>query len=105
MAIYEISLPNQDPCFNFDTVLDNSTYYFRVRFNARLNLWVLDLKDRSSEAIINGVPFFSNTELFKYVSMESLPKGTLLPFAVNKAGDADRFNLGLDVKLFYLEES
>ena len=58
MAIYEISLPNQDPCFNFDTVLDNSTYYFRLRFNARLNLWVLDLKDRSSETIINGVPFF-----------------------------------------------
>ena len=105
MNVFEISLPNQDPCFNFDTVLDSSTYYFRVRFNARLNLWFLDLKDRNNETIINGVPFFSNTELYRYVSSESLPKGALIPFAVNTAGDADRFNLGLDVKLLYLEAS
>ena len=54
MTTYEIALPNQDPCFNFDTVLDNSTYYFRMRFNSRLNLWFLDLKDRKRIEILEN---------------------------------------------------
>ena len=103
-TLYDIELPNQDPCFSFDTVLDGKTYYFRMRFNTRVNLWYVDIKDKDFNSIVNGVPCYSNRPLFSYVPDPSLPKGLMILLHADKTDDADRFSLGLDVKLLYNED-
>lgn len=103
-TLYDIELPNQDPCFSFDTVLDGATYYFRMRFNTRVNLWYMDVKDKNYNQILNGIPCYSDRYLFSFMSNQDLPKGFMIFLHADSTVDADRFSLGLDVKLLYNED-
>lgn len=106
MALIEIPLPNADPSFSFNTELDGKTYYFTFRWNGRIENWVFDLYDSLKEPIQLGNPFISGFALLKQNKSKSKPPGLLYARDMTGSGaNATRFNIGRDIKLFYLEDS
>lgn len=101
--IYEIPLSNQNPSFSFSSIIKGSTYFFSFKYNTRLELWMVSFKDASENVIVQGVPLFSNRALFQYVP-SGIPEVALTVYNTNGVNtDANRFNLGLEVKLIYAE--
>ena len=104
MALVEIPLSNTDPAFNFSIELDGATYFFRFRWNGRIETWVFDLLDSNRDPIQLGNPFIVGFILLRQYQGANKPPGTL--YAINTTGSglgATRFNIGKDVKFFYQE--
>jgi hypothetical protein len=105
MAVIEIPINNLDPAFTFAIELDGKTYNFTFRWNGRIQNWVFDLFDALIEPIQLGNPFIVNFEFLRQNQSLSQPPGVLV--ARNNATpfeNPNRFNIGSDVKFFYIEE-
>ena len=103
MEIFNIPLSNQDPAFEFSTTLDKKRFIFDYKFNTRLQLWTVNMRDRDDKDIINGIPFFSGRELLKYTAASNLLQGIIFISSANEVeSDADRFDFGLEIKKLYI---
>ena len=104
MAVLKVPIDNQDPSFTFTSPLEGQNYRFFFRFNSRLNKWTFNVRDSVGNDIIKTLPFFSNIDLLKYVPYETLPQGILTAYDTTELSvDADRFNFGNDIELYYQE--
>ena len=104
MAIFEIPITNDKPSFTFKVDLDESEYTFQFRWNGRMDSWIIDLYDFEGELLVSGEPFYTETILFRNIDKPKMPKGVL--YAVNNKTEyvnSDRFTIGVDVKLYYVE--
>lgn len=105
MAVIELPLDNQHPSFSFSTELDGSTYNFQFRWNGRIQSWIFDIFDGSNDPIQTGNPLIVEFELLKQNKSQSRPPGNFIASNTSQVGvDATRFNIGSDVKLYYIEK-
>ena len=104
MALLEIPLSNASPAFSFIIDLEGKSYEFRFRWNGRIENWIFDLYNAAQEPIQTGNPFIVGYPLLKQLVNIDKPPGLLIAFnSANPNVNADRFNIGGDVKLFYNE--
>jgi hypothetical protein len=70
-----------DYYFTQRTVIGAAAYILTVRYNARMDRYIMDIADASNTPIIQGLPILSNTNIYGlYVNKlpVSLPNGSLL---------------------------
>jgi len=103
MQVFNIPLSNQDPAFEFSSTLDNKRFIFDYKFNTRLQLWTVNMRDRADNDLINGLPFFSGRNLLKYTAASNSLQGVIFINSANETiTDADRFDFGLEIKKLYI---
>lgn len=106
MAVLEIPLENSKPSFIFQVELEGSNFEYRFRWNGRMENWIFDLYDAVGTAIQTGNTFIVDFDLLKQNVTTNKYPGTLVAFNTETPGvNADRFNIGGDVKLQYLEST
>lgn len=106
MAVLEIPLSNQNPSFIFQVDLEGSNFEFRFRYNGRMENWIFDLFDSNGTEIQTGNTFISSFEMLKQNVTTNKPPGNLVSFNTATPGEnADRFNIGGDVKFQYNEST
>lgn len=106
MAVLEIPVAAELLFFTQRTVLDGVPYTITVRFNTRMDRWLLDVLDEDGADLLLGLPLVADwilTANFKG-RVPGLFKGDLYVLDTTGQGRvADRDNFGKDVKLFYQE--
>lgn len=106
MASFEIPMDNSSPAFTLYVDLDDNNYQLDFRWNDRVNLWMFDMLDNEGGAIFLGKPYQTNVDFLQQSVKINTPTGIL--YARNNDTnsidvDADRFAIGGDVKLYYIE--
>ncbi len=102
MAFFEIPMDNSSPAFSFTTDLSGSLYKLTFRRNTRADLWKVSIEDSKGDSVEHSVPFFTDSILMLQNSNENVPEGYLLAIGGdNVVGDAGRFDIGGEVKLYY----
>lgn len=104
MEILQIPVRNESPSYFFSIILEQKLYVLKFRFNTRQNLWSMDICNEKKEPIFAGIPLLVNLFLTQNLVSNLSPPGSFL--IVDEAGrkrNPDRFSLGVDHKLIYLE--
>ena len=50
--------------YTFRVSLSGSVYKFTVRYNGRMNRWILNIDDVAGNQILSGIPLLINVDLF-----------------------------------------
>jgi hypothetical protein len=102
--MYQIEL-NKNPYYEENFILENEVFNFLFKWNERVKLWVLSIKNNEEEEILNGKPLILNTNLLKGIQSKKKPKGFLLVLPLsNNIKAINKNNLVNDIGLFYLTE-
>lgn len=89
--------------FQVGVELDRVSYQLRLRWNPRLEVWVLDVLDADGAQLAAGVRVVVNVPLLDRLGYEGLPAGTLIPIDTSDQDlDAAFGDLGRRVVLLYL---
>jgi hypothetical protein len=106
MATFEIPLTNTNPSFIFQVDLEGVNFEFRFRWNGRMQNWIVDLFDAVGTVVQTGYPFIVSYPLFRQNVTTNKYPGILGALNTETPGsNADRFNIGGDVKFQYLEST
>jgi len=101
MPLFIIPVDNQNPDFTFYTNLEDSTYFFRMRWNTRAGKWFMDILNDQNEAIVQSVAIVQGIDYFELVQ-EKVPVGKLffsnLP---DPTADCGRNDLGENFEMFF----
>ena len=102
----QIPVDNRNPAFDLTVDLEGSTYLMSFRWDNRIAIWKYDLKNSAGEPIYSGISLFSAViPPVNSVSSEA-PPGYFAPINLKSPNvDADRFTLGTDVRLYYVEST
>lgn len=104
MATFTIPMDNTSPAFSLFVDLEEVTYQMKFRWNDRVGLWFFDLFDNEDNAVLLGKPYQTGVDFLKQEVGVTSPKGTLIALNSNEPFlDADRFAIGGDVVLYYVE--
>lgn len=105
MAIVKIPLINSAGAYGFDIELDGIVYILAFRYNYRLSLWIMDVKDENDNDIVTGIPLVTGTALLKpYRNNAGIPLGMFFIINhVNEWNDPTRYELARDAFLYYEE--
>ena len=107
MAYIEIPLRTDIYSYFQNVVIDGVVYRMDVRYNGRMERWIIGLSDAEGNALLAGIPLLPSyplTEKFRGC-IENLPAGQFL--IVDETGaerTPTRDDLGEDIKLFYVTE-
>jgi len=102
MATINIPLTPSTPAFRFFNDLEGNSYEFYFRWTNRTELWVIDISDNQGNVIESGVPLVLEFPILYQNRNPNKWPGTLIALASNSA-IPNRFNLGTDIKLYYVE--
>jgi hypothetical protein len=100
----QIPLRNDFASYLFSILLEKKLYFFKIRFNTRLDLWAMDILTETQEPIYCGIPMLVNIPLTLGLNSTLAPPGEF--FLIDETGkdrNPDRFTLGVDLKLEYVE--
>lgn len=104
MALLEIPLSNSNPSFIFQVELEGTAFEFRFRWNGRMENWIFDLLDSNGVVVQEGYPFYTDQVLLRQNVTTVKHLGLLIVNNTETPGaNADRFNIGGDVKFAYDE--
>ena len=104
MAFFRIPLDNDVPAYTFNVDLEESDYSFTFRYNTRIDQWVFDIYDQDQNPIQLGNPLIVNYPALRQNVRENKYPGGLVALNENVSNaDPTRFNVGVDVDLFYDE--
>jgi hypothetical protein len=104
MAIKEIAVISSLPNYEFKTDLDSVTYILALRYNSRMDRWIMDIKTEDDDPIIMGRPILLGVSLLAQYVDPRLPDGDI--FAINLGTtiqEAGKEDLGSNVLLLYQE--
>ena len=85
MNIYNV--PLRDGPQTFAIALSGITYRVRVRYNERIETWVLDLADVEGNSIIRGIPMVTGCNLLEQYHHLNFG-GALVAYNPDSDGDA-----------------
>jgi hypothetical protein len=105
MALLELPVRSDLPSYDFLVSLQQTTYKFRFKFNARLNRWIMSISDELGDPVLAGVPVLTNLSLLRQYNQEELPPGLIYALDTNGVGDNASVDIlfGDQVKLLYDE--
>ena len=90
--------------FTYAIVLDDVSFQFTLRWNARVNNWVIDVADAGGNPIVTQVALRLGTDLLAPHRGYPVPAGSLNVFDTSGEGaEATRDELGTRVLLQYVE--
>lgn len=102
MGTVVIPLSSQYPKQSFRVTLDGNSYVFRMRWNKRLDRWMLSISDSSDSMLVSGIPCCVRTDLLAQFRHLALPKGLLMFFNLkDKNVEPDYESIDADVILTY----
>lgn len=74
----QLPFANDVPWYSFLSTLAGTQYTFVMRFNTRMNRWLLDIEDVSGNVLIAGLPVLINRNMNgQYTYNVSIPQGTI----------------------------
>jgi len=103
MALQELFTRKDLPAYYYTVALDGINYTISLKFNDRMNKWMITLGDSEGNDIVSNVPVVVNWPLFDRFRFDGIPPGTV--YAYDTSGqnlDPERDELGDRVRLFYL---
>jgi len=99
MATIEISLRNDIFHYTFTKELNGVVYNFRIRYNRRIDSWILDFIDT-----VNGIRLAGGQDLLKQFHHLEVPPGSLEIIDLDgKFTEPEKTNIGDSVILQYTE--
>jgi Domain of unknown function (DUF6983) len=107
MAYLEIPVRSDIYSYTQKTAIEGIVYTLGLRYNARMERWVLDIMDASGVMLLAGVKLLVDIPLtYRFNgSIISLPAGQFM--IVDETGarrNPTRDDLGDDIKLIYVED-
>ncbi len=99
----KIPIANELGAQQFTIELDGNVYNFHFRYNYRMSLWIMDIHDEEDDALLTGIPLVTGVNLLHQYVAEELPTGHLI--VVNETDDTapDRYTMGKEAFIYYLE--
>ena len=73
-----IPLSSQYPKHSFRVQLDGTPYIFRMRWNKRIDRWMLSISDSSDNMIVSGINCCVRTDLLAQYKHLKVPQGLLM---------------------------
>lgn len=104
--LVQLPLSNDVPWYTFQTTLAGTQYTFVLRFNTRMNRWLMDILDATaSTTLIAGLPLLIERDIAgQYAYVTGIPQGTLFCTDDTGAGaQPTRLSFGLDHTGWYLD--
>lgn len=99
-----IPLRNDVPSYQFRSELDSTTYTILIRYNSRMDRWVMDLNTENNTPLITGIILVLGTSLLARFQIDGIPEGDLFLINIeNENTEGNRNNFGDNVQLFYQE--
>lgn len=99
MAIIEIPLRNDIFQYSFTKELEGIVYSFRIRYNLRIDSWILDFID-----VVNGIRLAGGQDLLKQFHHLLVPPGDLRIIDLDGMNtEPNKTNIGDRVILEYTE--
>lgn len=108
MAIKVSTLPVDKnlPWFRFRVALTKVTYTLEMRYNTRMDRWILHILDTIGQPILMGIPLLRRRNPLGQYPTLALPPGVLLP--IDDSGknlEATISSFLIDHRLLYLEQA
>ena len=104
MAIIGIPLRNDIPSYQFRVDLDAVTYTLSIRYNTRMDRWIMDFNDENNSPLVTGIILILGTSLLARFAKAELPDGNLFLINIeNENTEGNRDNFSNNVQLFYEE--
>jgi len=101
--IYIDIIPLQNDIYNyqFNILLQDTRYIFRIFFNERIEKWILDIKDNNNDPILMGIPLLTGAALTsRFVDSRLLDiKYLTIINSINAGGEVTKDNLGVNTFL------
>ena len=104
MDIVRIPLTNDDESYDFDIELSGSIYNLNIRYNLRMDRWIMDIRDVQGENILCGLVLNIGLNLLGEYSDSRLPSGGF--YVVNHESQYDdpgETDIGVNSFLYYIE--
>ena len=92
--------------FTQRVALGQSTFVLTLRYNARMDRWLMDVADANANTLLYGKPVLGSWPAFDrfHGIVAGLPVGSMVAFDLTGAGrDPQEDTLGNDVKLLYVD--
>lgn len=104
MALLTLPITNDTFNYQFRTVLDDVVYTIEIRYNERINRWILSLSDSEGVSLVTGKIILLNGVSWINFKADNIPKGFLLTLNVKDSNiEPELSNFGKDVLLTYIE--
>ncbi len=104
MTIFELPLRNDLTWYSFKTSLSGEIFTLELRYNTRMQRWIMDIEDPSGNVILAGIPLLIQINLTAQYPELALPVGT---FVTVDETDTDtqptQYSFGVSNALLYLD--
>lgn len=76
MELYKIPLEKFEN-YDFEIELSGELFSISVRYNKRMERWIMDISDLSDNLICGGIPLVIGSDLLADYARDNLPKGEM----------------------------
>ena len=99
-------LRNDLPWYFFQTTLSGAIFNIEMRYNIRMNRWIMNILDQNQNPIILGLVCLIQRNMFgQYVTL-SLPDGTIFcTDDTQQDTQPTQYSFGLDHTCWYIDKS
>lgn len=104
MTIYLTPIQANLPWYFFSTTLSGNTYILRLRYNSRMQRWVMDIADAANNTIIAGMVLLINRNANGQYVAAGVPPGVFFAYDDSSQGtEATEFSFSIDHSLNYID--
>jgi hypothetical protein len=106
MAYIQLPVRSDLPAYQFQTELEEETFFFDFEWNERGQYWTMTISNSDEEVIIAGIRLVSGISLLEQFTVAGRPKGRIL--CVDTTGkniDPSISDFGSRVLLMYREST
>lgn len=103
MTFYKLPLDSKFPWYTFKISLSGVIYTIRIRFNSRMQRWMIDFADTADNDIMSGLPLLTMRAIKDQYILDGLPPGLLyVSDETDKDEQPTRDSFGFDKSLIYV---
>jgi hypothetical protein len=107
-TFYQIPTFNDVAWYQFKIILSGATFFLRMRYNTRMQRWILDITDPSNNDILDGMPLLIDRDFLNQYVIPNLPAGKIIVSSStgSTSNQPSRYSFGSeDVLLYYDPDS